>query len=333
MNPSLSHSSSAPLARSNIIDHEIAHRITVCWGAILAGVSAALALQVLFMMLGAGLGLAIYSPATEDNPVANLSVGALIIHSVCAIIALFLGGCVAGRFSPIHARDTGWLHGFIVWCAATVGGVILVTLGATAMLGGISKVVGGGFSAVGESVSAVAGEAADALEQSGETIASFVDEAVGNLSEDRPASEGIRAKREIAMALGRLFNPAQEGNTAANRAAAVNALVNNTGMSQDEADRTVTEWTDTFERMKADLAELTNAAATKAREAADATASALAKFSLWSFFGFLLGAAAATWGGLLGAKCATQCEETSDHARYVRDTSDVPKRQMSDSAN
>ena len=43
---------------------------SVCWGAIIAGVMAALALQVLFMMLGAGLGFAIYSPLTFSSPMS-----------------------------------------------------------------------------------------------------------------------------------------------------------------------------------------------------------------------------------------------------------------------
>lgn len=83
-------------------------------------------------------------------------------------------------------------------------------------------------------------------------------------------------------------------------------------MNQAEAERAVSEWTDTFERLQADLAAAKEAAATRAREAADSAASALAKFSLWAFVGFLLGALFATWGGHLGAKCATRCERTTD---------------------
>jgi len=134
MNTSLPHSPSGTLARINFGDHHLPPQSTISWGAIMAGATAGLALQVLFMMLGAGLGLAIYSPITEENPVANLSVGALIIHSIGAILSLWLGGWVAGRFTSIHTRSTAWLHGFSVWCVATVGGVVLVTLGASIRL-------------------------------------------------------------------------------------------------------------------------------------------------------------------------------------------------------
>lgn len=325
MNPSQPYSSSDSRARSHLVDHETAPRSTVSWGAIFAGTTAALALQVLFMMLGAGLGFAIYSPATSDNPVASLSIGALIIQSICAITSLWLGGWVAGRFSPVCVRATGWLHGFSVWCAATVGGVMLVALGAGWMMGDLSKLAGGGLSAVGEPVAAVAGGsvdlAANAVEQSSETIKSYVEEALSNRSEDGIASEEIRAKREVGLAVGRLFNPFQDGNNAANREAAVTALVDHTGMSQAEANRTITEWTSTYEEMQADLDEMMDAAAEKAREAAQVAADALATFSLWAFVGFLFGALAATWGGYLGAICATKCEESTDVAKYDGDSS------------
>jgi len=331
MNPSLPYPSSDPLARSDFGDANKRPRSTVSWGAIFAGVTAALALQVLFMMLGAGLGFAIYSPLTEENPVANLGVGALLIQGISAVVSLWFGGWVAGRFSPVGARASGWLHGFSVWGAATVGGVMLVTLGAGWMLGDLSKIIGGGLSAAGQPAAAVAGGAvnlaADAVKQSGETLTSFVDEAVSN----RPAAagaanKGIRAKREVGFAVARLFNPAQEGNKAANRTAAVTALVDHAGMNQADADRTITEWTATFERLQADLTAAKEAAAQKAREAAETAANALAIFSLCAFVGFLLGALSATWGGHHGAKCATWCEEKIDAARTRHDASGQPIR-------
>lgn len=311
-----SHTSIESHEDSNFSDHHHHPRSNVSWGAIFAGAVAALALHVLFMMLGAGLGLAIYSPLTDENPVADVSIGALVVHSICAIIALCLGGMVAGRFSPVHARATGWLHGFSVWAAATVGGVIMVALGAGVMVGGLSKMVGGGLSAVGQPVAELA---SSAMNQSDETITSYVDEAVGNLPDDGPASDRIRATREVGMTLGRLFNPAQDGDTAANRTAAVTSLVDHTGMTPDEAERNITEWTNSFDRLQASLAEAGERAETQAREAADSTADALGTFSLWAFAGFLIGALAASFGGYLGAKCATQCEETTDrhHARGV----------------
>jgi hypothetical protein len=294
-------------------------RRTLSWGAIFAGTSAAMALQVLFMMLGAGLGFAIYSPLTDANPIAGLGTGALIIQGISAVFSLWFGGWVAGRFSPLGVRPTGWLHGFSVWCAATVAGVLLVSLGAGWAIGDLSKLVGGGLSLAGKPAAAVAGSATDlakdALKQSTDTLTSFTDEAVDGRPIDAAKNGAIRAKREVGLAVARLFNPLQPPNAVDNRSAVVKALVETAGMSPVDAERTVTEWTTTYERLKADLSAAKNDAELKAREAADKAAKALALFSLAAFVGFLFGALAASHGGAHGSQCALRHENRLNPAR------------------
>ena len=289
---------------------------SVSWPAIAAGLSAAMALQVLFMLLGAGLGFALYSPLTDVNPIAELGTGAVVIQGLSAVLSLWFGGWVAGRFTPVGVRATGWLHGFSVWCAATVAGVLFISVGAGWAMGDLSKLVGGGLSLAGKPAAAIAGSAADlakeALKQSDDTLASFADEAVGNRPANSAPHATIRAKREVGMAVARLFNPVQQANRADNRTGLVKALVENSGMSAVDAERTVAEWTKTYDQLKADLLATKNEAEAKAREAADKAAKVLALYSLGTFVGFLLGAIAATCGGAHGAKCACRCEDRTD---------------------
>lgn len=313
---------SAPSSYSDPLDEPVrgcacaSWRRTASWPAIFAGLATALALQVLFMMLGAGLGFALYSPLTDEHPIAELGAGAVIIQGISAVLSLWLGGWVAGRFTPRGARTTAWLHGFCVWCAATVAGVLFVSVGAGWALGDLAKLVGGGLSLAGQPAAAVAGGATDlakdALKQSGDTLASFTDEALGNRPPDAARSGTVRAKREVGLALARLFHPAQEAGQADNRAALIKVLTDHAGLSPADAERTVTEWTASYERLKADLLAVRNAAEAKAREAAEKAADALALFSLCAFAGFLLGAVAASLGGNHGAKCAGRCEARSD---------------------
>lgn len=279
----------------------------ISWGAIFAGLVAAVALQILFMMLGAGLGFAIYTPMTDENPVANLSKGAAVVQGVSAIFSLWFGGWVAGRFTPLAARAAGCLHGFIVWCAATVVGVLIVTAGAGWAMGDLSKLVGGGLAAAGKPAAALTGGAADAakdaLKKTGDTLNSFVEEA----SAGRPANsrETIRTKRELTAAVSRLFNPAGSANSSDARSATIAALVQS-GMSEGDAGKMVDDWTASYNRLKADLEAAKQHAAQKAREAADKAADALATLSLAAFFAFLLGVGAAACGGAIGAKHATK---------------------------
>lgn len=278
------------------------------WPAIFAGIVAALALQVLFMMLGAGLGFAIYTPLTDENPIANLGAGAIIVQGISAVFSLWFGGWVAGRFAPVAQRSLGWLHGFIVWCAATVAGVLVVSTGAGWALGDLSKVVGGGLSMAGKPAAAAIGGAGDlakdALKKSDDTVGSFVNEAVSSRRSGANEASAIRAKREIGLAAARLFNPAQADRMDANRSALVATIAANSSLSEAEANRLVGEWTTTYESLKAELADMRDQAEAKARKAADEASTALAIFSLGAFVAFALGAVAASCGGCHGAKVA-----------------------------
>lgn len=292
------------------------HCTSLSWAAILGGLTATLAMQVLFMMLGAGLGLAIYHPTTSDNPVENFSTGSMVVHGISAVFSLWFGGWVAGRFTPLVARASGALHGFLVWCAATVAGVLVVALGAGWMIGDLAKVVGGGLSAAGKpAAAAVSGGtdlAKDALKQSGDTLTSFTDEAMAarpNNANNR--ADAVRAKREVGLAIARLFNPALKDKMADNKTALTKALVDS-GMSQADADRMVNDWTASYDRLKADLAATKEQAEAKARATAEEAAKNLALFSLVAFFAFAIGAGSAACGGCQGAKSAFKHDDRGE---------------------
>src|SRR4051812_44857616 len=92
---------------------------SLSWRAIIAGTVAGLAIHLLLTMLGLGLGIGSLEPLTDQNPVAKLGLGAGIAWCVSALIALFSGGWVAGRFAPSDYKLSGTLHGFLVWSLAT----------------------------------------------------------------------------------------------------------------------------------------------------------------------------------------------------------------------
>ena len=163
-------------------------------------------------------------------------------------------------------------------------------------------------------VGSAADVAKDALKQSSDTLNSFTDEAVGRRPTGENAGLNIRAKREVGLAVARLFNPANQASMADNRAAVVKTLVDFASLSQADAEKAVAEWTTTYDQLKADLTAAKNQAEAKAREAADKASDALAIFSLCAFVGFALGALAASCGGRHGAKCAIKCEGRTDLA-------------------
>src|ERR1039458_6739661 len=100
---------------------------SLCWGAVLAGTVAAIGIHLLLTALGVGAGLATFTPMTDLNPVANFSVGAGLVWSLCAIVALWFGGLVAGRFSGCPHR--GFAHGILVWSLTLILTLLLLSLG------------------------------------------------------------------------------------------------------------------------------------------------------------------------------------------------------------
>jgi len=284
------------------------HFTPLSWAAIFGGLIGALALQVLFMLLGAGLGFALYHPITSDSPIEDLGKGGIIIQGVSAVFSLWFGGWIAGRFTPLASRASGGLHGFLVWCTATVVGVLIVSGGAGWMLGDLAKVVGGGLSAAGKpaaaAVSAGADLAKDGAKQSSDMLASFTDQVLANQPADTNKAKLVAAKREVGFAVARLFNPLQKEKMTENKAALTRVLVEQAGLSQEDADRLVREWTDSYARLSADLTAAKNAAEEKARVAADQAAHVLAMFSLGAFVAFVLGSISAACGGRHGAAVA-----------------------------
>jgi hypothetical protein len=287
-------------------------RATVSWPAIFAGFFAALSLEFLFMLLGSGLGFAIYTPLTDENPVASLGAGAVAIEGISAVFSLWFGGWIAGRFTPMGTRLTGGIHGFLVWSVATIAGILFVSAGAGWAVGGLSKMVGGGLSLAGKPAAAAVGGASgdtsdlakSALKQSTDTMSSYVDEAVASPASGAAPGTAVRAKREIGLAVARYFNPSKSNNVTETRTALIKSLVDNAGMSEADATRTVTEWTASYDRLKADLATAKSEAEAKARVAAEEASHALSLFSFCAFGALALGAIAAVFGGEHGGECA-----------------------------
>jgi hypothetical protein len=259
------------------------------------------------MFLGAGLGFSLYTPITDANPAADLGAGAAVIEGLSAVFSLWFGGWVAGRFTPVGSRDTGALHGFCVWCAATVAGVLMVTIGGGWAVGSLARIAGGGLSLAGKPAAAAVANGGEmargAARRSGDTVSSFIDEAASSRPAGSSPASAIRAKRELTLAAARYFTPNQRGNVNANRAAVVKALVDS-GMTEADANQTVTDWNDTYQKLQADINEAKNEAEAKARVVADEASKDLAVFSFSAFAALVLGAIAATVGGEHGCKRA-----------------------------
>src|SRR5262245_24527450 len=100
-------------------------RSTFSWTAVLAGVAAALIVQVMLILLGIGIRLIPVDTSTAATTPVGVSWGALLYWAISWIIAAFVGGWVAGAITP---AGTGAAHGLAAWAVAT-----LILLGAATL--------------------------------------------------------------------------------------------------------------------------------------------------------------------------------------------------------
>jgi hypothetical protein len=273
---------------------------SLCWGAIIGGTIAAVGIQILLSTLGTGAGLASFAPMADSDAVKDFSEGAAAIWSVCALVALFFGAVVAGRFS--HSVHGGFVHGILVWCLTLIISLLLLAAGSGMVMGGVLKVLGEGLGVGGKVVAAGTGDLAkESVKRSSDQLGSFIDEAIQSIPTNAAPKTSIHAKREIGFAVTKLFTPGNDINSQPNRAAAIKMLMDYTQVNEADATKTVDDWITSYKNLQAELDNIKTKGEAKAKETADQAAHNLSIAATWSFFGLLLGLLVSTGGGVLGA--------------------------------
>ena len=247
----------------------------ISWAAVLAGAVTSLALTLVLLSLGAGLGFSVVSPWPNSGVSATtFEIGTGLYFIVMAMISSALGGYMAGRLrnrwigvqtTEVHFRDTA--HGFLAWALASVLGAILLASPATSLISGMTS---GAMQSTASSQSGPMDIYVDTL-----------------LRRDTPAADNASAgsaetRRELARLLAADFRNGAEPSPA-DRGYLAKVVAARTGLSQADADKRVN---DTITQIKSDL--------DKARKAA-------MKLAIWLtlslFIGAFAAALAATEGG------------------------------------
>ena len=278
----------------------------VSWGAIFAGAAAAAALSFILLLLGTGLGLSSLSPwANEGASGKALGVGTFVWVIFMQLAASALGGYIAGRLrtkwvalhtEEVAFRDTA--HGFLAWGVATLFTAWLAASTATAIVAsGVqagAQVAGGAASAA--SAAAAGGAAAagtDAAKSGDSGPMGYLVDSMFRSPKSKPPASNEQATGEVtrifanAMASGKL--PEEDSRYAAQ------VVAQRTGLSQQEAEKRVSE---TFNQIQTKKKEVE----TKAKEAADAARKASAAAALALFISLLIGAFIASYAATIGGR-------------------------------
>ena len=132
-----------------------------------------IAVQLLFSLLGAGIGLGTVSVNAGTTPDASsLGVGAAIWWLISSIIALAFGGYVAAWLAGVELRWDGLLHGLLTWGISTLLTFYLLTSaiggligGGASTLGSIASSAGSGIKSATQPVAEAAGISPDIIQQ------------------------------------------------------------------------------------------------------------------------------------------------------------------------
>lgn len=112
-------------------------RDLVRWGPIWAGLLLALGIQIVLGAVGLAVALSSYSPTAANF--AERVTGLVSIWSVVsALVALFIGGYIAGRMASVLGLRNGLVQGSVVWALSMTIGVILSALGVAGLLGAVN---------------------------------------------------------------------------------------------------------------------------------------------------------------------------------------------------
>lgn len=266
----------------------------VSWGAVLAGVVAALVTQLIINMLGIGIGVATLDPGTGDNPAAStFSVAAAIWWTLSGIIASLVGGYMAGRLCGRPKESTAGWHGLTAWAMTTLVIFYLLTSTAGSLVGGVFNTIGSAIGGLGRAAGATAQTAAQAAAPSLSRVADPFG-AIEQQVKDASGGNDPAALRDAAVSSMKAALTGDPAQAQQARDRAAQALSKSANISVDEARNRINQYEQQYKQAAAKAKE-------QAIEAARTTAKVVSRAALFGALGLILGALAAWYGGRAGA--------------------------------
>ncbi len=232
----------------------------ISWGAIFAGAAVALGIMVLMGLLGLAIGAGSINPGEEQNPLDGLGTGTIIWWIITSLVALFVGGRVAGQLAGFPSRNTAMVHGLTVWALATFFTVWLASTAFSTIAGGAISMVSSAARGVGTVAGAVAPDSLPSAEtgrmaqQARQDVAGLAQQA-GITEADAEAAQQVvedtarnivTSPGDIGSEVNTMIDDLFRGEGAvvsqAERDRLVQAVAERTGVTPAEAEQTVDAW-------------------------------------------------------------------------------------------
>jgi len=108
------------------------------WSAVFAGAVTSVGLWILLQLLGVGLGLSAVDVHSVGS-LRNAGVGTTAWSLVAPLIAMFVGGIVAGTLAQTADRKLAGAHGLVTWSLTSVAGLWATIALASMIAGGAAR--------------------------------------------------------------------------------------------------------------------------------------------------------------------------------------------------
>jgi hypothetical protein len=255
--------------------------VRMAWGAIFGGTVAALGIWALLYALGLALGLSAVDPNNIDTAKAS-GVFTGIWGLLAPLIALFIGGAIAGRGAGFVTKGGGAIHGLVMWGLTTLVGAWLLANLLGAVIGGVTSMGQQGLKAGAQAIGGQQGGGAKAFGLDANAALEPINQRLQAEGKPTITPEQLNAATKDA-----LQSSVQKGKL--DKETLVVAIDENTQLerqdAEDVANRIDTQFQGTVDKVQSG-----------ALQAADTSGKVL-----WGVFGALfLGLISAVLGGLVG---------------------------------
>jgi hypothetical protein len=269
-------------------------RARMSWGAIFGGAFTTLGVWLLLYTFGLAVGLSsIDTSGAGSMKPSGVFAGVWAI--IAPLVALFVGGWVAGRGIGFYNRASGALHGFVMWGLTTLAGAAALIMLLTAVVSDVFN--------VGRMMAAAGGGPASAMvgEPAGGGGGAPTAQALGiDASAALPqVNNQLRLEGKAPLTPSQLNTAANDAVQASiahggiDRQAMAQSIAADTGLSPAGADQLAGQLQARMEQKKAQLQQNVKTGAAKAVETSGK--------AFWgAFFALILGLIAAVLGGALG---------------------------------
>ncbi|MFN7140635.1 MAG: hypothetical protein ACK4UN_14965, partial [Limisphaerales bacterium] len=264
----------------------------ISWSAVFAGVVVTIMVALLLNLLGVGIGMHTINPTTQADPMAGLGIGAAIWWVVSSLIALYAGGCVAGRLAGVTRTYDATIHGVLVWGLVTLLTFYLLTTAIGALIGGTANMLGRGLAGAGQQQPMMA-QTTQEHGGLGQAMAMAQIRAEANILVMGDNQQGTQNQQKIMQdlnqALTRMFS--QGTVNQAERARVVSLLAAGSGEQPQEAEQMVDRWSNMYQQGRVQFEAAGTGIEQRVAETTERAAQGIGNASLWLFFGLLLGGA------------------------------------------